>query len=174
MPRSSHPLTQAATGVWLLAATLAGGCSCGEPRADDALEPNDEFAEATPLTPGVAIEGRANQDDPDVFVIEAGPDQVITFSLVHRGLENCPTFQVHGPGAVELVGQDPADDCGVSADATRLVPGAAVRALADGGHEIEAPAAAAGAYYLTIVEDGEADNIAPFSWDYRLTATITP
>lgn len=160
--------------LWLTLGAFVDGCSCIEPRPDDALEPNDDRDHATPLTPGVAIEGRANQDNPDVFVVEAGPAQTILFELVDRGLERCPTFQVHGPDGAELVGQDLTSNCGESVDEARLAPGAALRELPDGGFEIEVPALAAGPYYLTIEEDDQADNIAPFSWDYRLTATLSP
>jgi hypothetical protein len=160
--------------VGLLSGSLAGACSCNEPRPDDGLEPNDDFEHATRLTPGMPIEGRANQDDPDVFAVEAGPDEVLLFVLEDRGYENCPTFLLHDPAGHELLGQDLASNCGVSLAETRLEPGVELRELDDGGYEIQAPAVAAGDYFLTITEDGEADNIAPFSWDYRVTVTVEP
>ncbi len=156
--------------------SVLAGClllaACPGPRDDDALEPNDTFAEATRLTLGVPVEGRANQDNPDVFVVAAGPAATLRFTLDDRGLENCPVFRVHDPAKTELVGQDPASDCGVSPADTRFAHGASIEERSDGGYVITVPAEAEGDYFLTIIEDSEADNTAPFSWDYRLTATV--
>ncbi len=155
-----------------LATLLLTGCV--HARDDDALEPNDDFAEATRLSPGDAIEGRANQGNPDVFVVAAGPDQSLVFALADLQYENCPAFRVHGPDGRELLGQDPSSNCSVPASETRQEPGVVLRELENGDREIEIPAAVEGDYFLTIIEGSEADNIAPFSWDYRVTAILGP
>lgn len=154
-----------------LATLLLTGCV--HARDDDALEPNDDFAKATRLSPGDAVEGRANQSNPDVFVVAAGPDQLLVFALEDLQYEKCPAFRVHGPGGRELLGQDPSSNCSVPASETRLEPGVVLREQDNGDYEIEIPATVAGDYFLTIIEGSEADNIAPFSWDYRVTATLS-
>jgi len=153
----------------LAALALPAVAACPGARPDDDLEPNDSFEQATRLTLGSPVEARANQDDPDVFVVTAGGG-LLGFYLDDRGLENCPVFQVHDAARVELVGQDPTHNCGP--DGTRLAGGATFAAGADGGYLISVPVAATADVYLTILEDSEADNLAPFSWDYRLTATV--
>lgn len=144
--------------------------ACVEPRPDDALEPNDDRDAATLLAPGVPVRGRANEGDPDVFAVQGGPDATIEFSIVDRGLDRCPKFQVHDPVGVELVGQARTGACEAAADETRVAPGATLRDLG-GDVSITVPAARAGAYFLTIVEDGGEDSVAPLSWDYEVTAT---
>ena len=152
----------------LLGLVLLAGCP--GPREDDALEPNDNFEQATRIELGEAVEGRANQDNPDVFVVAVEAGVSLEFSLEDRGLENCPSFQVHDPNELELLGQDPSSDC--LPDETRTVEGASFEETGEGGYRIVVSAELAGDYYLTIIEGSEADNIAPFGWDYRLTASL--
>jgi hypothetical protein len=52
------------------------------------------------------------------------------------------------------------------------VTGAAFEERDDGGYLITVPATDAGDYFLTIIEDDQGDNVAPFGWDYRLTAVV--
>jgi len=150
-------------------ALLAAGAlltGCPGPRPDDGYEPNDTFEQATRLTLASVIDARINQDDADVFVIQAEPG-LLLFLLEDRGLENCAVFRVHDAARTELLGQDPTSNCGP--DGTRLATGVSFSANPDGGYLISVPIGATGDVYLTILEDSEADNIAPFSWDYRLT-----
>ncbi len=147
--------------------------ACAPPRADDALEPNDDRDSATLLSPGVAVKGRANEHDADVFAVQAAADSRIVFVAADRGLERCPKFQVHDPGGVELVGQPVTGACEAASGETRLIPGALLQDLGD-AVSIEVPAARAGAYFLTIMEDGGEDSVAPLSWDYEVTATLGP
>lgn len=156
-------------------ALLMAGCPRGA-RRDDALEPNDDASQATPLTPGQPIEGRANQDNPDVFSLEAPEGRTIIFRAESRGLENCPAFTATGPDGA-LLYEDRHRFCNRGPDDAVKAPGVELQLLdvqgyQIGTYELRVPALQAGRYLLTIVEQGRVDNLAPFSWDYRLTARV--
>ncbi|HYV46724.1 MAG TPA: hypothetical protein VFA20_17790 [Myxococcaceae bacterium] len=161
----------------LLALTTACSCSHLLARPEDALEPNDDLAHATPLTAGQAVQGRANQGNADVFslqVPEAG--KRLLFRLENRGLENCPAFTVTGPDRRQVLYRDDWFRChavrGSRPQPAERVEGAALSPTAGSGYELRVPAAAAGPYFLTISEQGEADNLFPLGWDYQLTAEL--
>lgn len=163
---------------WTLPAVLAllAGCQrCGL-RDDDPLEPNNTFDQATVLVLGQAAEGRANQNNPDVFAADAPVGHTLVFEARSRGLENCPRFSLHGPGR-ELLYQDADFRCHLRSEKLFQAPGVELQLLdAEGGvagrYVLRANTQREGRYFLTIVEQGEADNAFPFSWDYRLVATV--
>ncbi|MBN1208680.1 MAG: hypothetical protein JXB05_27715 [Myxococcaceae bacterium] len=156
-------------------ALLVAACPRGA-RPDDALEPNDDASQATPLTPGQPVEGRANQDNPDVFSLEAPEGRTIVFQVDSLGLENCPAFTVAGPDGA-LLYEDRHHFCNRGpADAVKA-PGVEflllnVQGHEIGGYELRVPAQQTGRYLLTILEQGRVDNLFPFSWDYRLTPRV--
>lgn len=154
---------------------LVTGCPQGN-RPDDALEPNDDASQATPLTPGQPIEARANQDNPDVFSLEVPAAGTIVFRVESRGLENCPAFTASAPDGTVLY-EDRHEFCKRRAVEAQKAPGVEMLLLdvqgSDiGAYELRAPASQPGRYLLTILEQGRVDNLLPFSWDYRLTARV--
>lgn len=157
----------------LLLPLLWAGCT--HTRPDDALEPNNTGEQATPLTPGTPVQGRANQGNPDVFALEvpAGKAAVV-FRLESLGLEDCAAFTITGPGAQVLYDDGRFRNCQRPASPPVAVAGARLSSLGGGaqGYELRAPATQAGRYFLTILEQGQADNSFLFSWDYRLTALL--
>ena len=144
--------------------------SCDGVRPDDGLEPNDTAAQATRLQIGSAIEARANQGNPDVFVFDVAASQAIVIELQSRGLENCPGFTLVGPGE-EVLFADRTARC------RRVGPPATQKAsvdfeiFADGSYRFRSVAEMAGPHYLTVLEGGDADNVFSYSWDYRITAS---
>jgi hypothetical protein len=159
----------------LLATLLLTGCPRGA-RPDDALEPNDDPARATPLALDTAVEARANQGNPDVFSVEAPAGRTLIFLAESRGLEVCPAFTVNGPGG-EALFEDVHANCNRTAEEPRKAPGVEFHTRFGAGtsaeaYELRIPTAQPGRYLLTILEQGRADNLAPFSWDYRLTARV--
>lgn len=159
----------------LLATVLLTGCPRGA-RPDDALEPNDSPESATPLTPGQPVEARANQGNPDVFSVEAPEGRTLVFLAESRGLENCPAFTVTGPGGQALF-EDVHSHCSRVAEEPRKAEGVEFHMRFGAGtsaeaYELRIPTAQPGRYLLTILEQGRADNVAAFSWDYRLTARV--
>lgn len=161
----------------LLATTvLLAGCPRSA-RPDDALEPNDDPAQATPLPPGQPVEARANQGNPDVFAVDVpATGGTLVFLAEDRGLENCPAFTVTGPGPQALF-EDVHSFCNRVAEEPRKAPGVEFHMRFGTGsdaesYELRIPASQPGRYLLTILEQGRVDNAAPFSWDYRLTARL--
>ena len=146
---------------------LLGGCP---PPEDDSLEPNDSLQAATPLASGVAVEGRAVQDDPDVFAVPAGSAGTIIFTMDDRGGQDCAAFTATAEDGTVLYA-DGRHLCGRVGPPDVQVEGAALLLLADGGYQLTVPAGRAGTYYLEIHELPYADNLWPNAWDYRLTAT---
>lgn len=158
----------------LALAVLSTGCSHLFARSDDALEPNDDTAHATPLTAGQSVKGRANQGNADVFSLQAAEGNRLVFRLESLGLEDCPAFTVTGPDG-QVLYRDQTYRChnGHQGQPAERVAGAEVtRTQSPSGYEVRAPAARAGTHFLTIHEQGEADNVAPYSWDYQLTAQL--
>ena len=158
----------------LALAMLWMGCPRVLARSDDAFEPNDDFAHASPLTAGQAVKGRANQGNLDVFSLQAGAGKRILFRLESLGLENCPAFTVTGPGD-QVLYRDDSYRCSKGRNSkpqpAQSVEGAALTTVQN-GYELRVPAATAGTYFLTVDEQGEADNMFPLSWDYQLTAEL--
>lgn len=159
-------------GLLAIALTLSlGGC----PRPDDALEPNNTIASATPLTAGVPVTARVLQSTNDVFSIEASAGQVVLFRMESLGPEVCPLFTATGPDGTVLY-QEPATLCrgfGTVEPETQ-VAGSSLTIVPNLAFELRVPVDTSGLYFITITEGSQADNIFRFSWDYRLTATLDP
>jgi len=150
---------------------LLAACSGCPPVREDALEPNDTPETATPLSPGLPIEARAVQDNLDVFVFEAGPDQAIVFTFEHLGNDNCAAFTVTAPDS-QVLYRDNNSFCGREFTTPTAVEGAGLQSTPAGGYILRVPAREQGQYLLTIDERGEVDNVFDFFWDYRLTAAL--
>jgi hypothetical protein len=162
--------------VTILTLSLVGGMLSCRPsaRPDDALEPNDDFEHATILTAGQAVTARANQWNADVFAFNCEAKGTIVFSLQSLGHEDCAAFTVTGPNG-EILYQDSGTSCsdrGPWEKPAMQAEGVKFTEVKDFGYEIDVPANTVGTYFLQIVERSQADNILPFSWDYRLTVTI--
>ena len=159
---------------WLVSlgvcAAACGTTGCRTARPDDALEPNDDLASATRLVAGQAVEGRANQGNPDVFAIQAAAGQTIVLRLESKGNEDCAAFQVTAPSGT-VVYEDKGATC-TSLERAQPTASASLTVVQGFGYELRVTAAETGLYDLTINELGQADNVFPFSWDYRLTATL--
>ncbi len=157
----------------ILALSLVGTLGCRHfTRPDDALEPNDDPKHATILTAGQAVIARANQWNADVFVFSSEGKETIIFSIESLGGEDCAAFTITGPND-EILYQDSGNLCSSKGDYPAVkAEGVQFRGVEDFGYEINVPANIAGAYYLQIQERSQADNIFPFSWDYRLTVSI--
>ncbi|UCH50729.1 MAG: hypothetical protein JSV54_06850, partial [Chloroflexota bacterium] len=98
--------------------------------------------------------------------------KTIVFSMQSLGGEDCAAFTVSGPNG-EILYRDSGSFCSSKGDYPAVkAEGVEFRMVEEFGYEISVPANVAGAYYLQIYERSQADNIFPFSWDYRLTATI--
>lgn len=167
-----HSKSHRVAMIGLIAAELPlwmGGC----PRPEDALEPNNTPETATRLVEGQPVEARVVQKNPDVFVIAAGPGQTLVFSLETLGEEDCNFFRVTGPGGAALY-EDENTGCGRLGAEPYVQPGGQLDLVGDDleNYVLTIDAATAGDYYLTIIENGAADNLFDFSWRYRLTATI--
>jgi glycine cleavage system aminomethyltransferase T len=157
----------------ILALSLFGtlGCNCFA-RPDDTLEPNDDLAHAIVLSAGQVVTARANQWNADVFVFSSEEGRTIVFSMQSLGGEDCAAFTVTGPEG-EVLYQDSGSFCSSKGEYPAVkAEGVEFKAVEDSGYEIIVPTSTAGNYYLRIYEQGQADNIFPFSWDYRLMATI--
>lgn len=153
----------------LLGLTLATAACL--PRPDDRLEPNDSRGEAVTLQPGVAVEARANQGDPDVFKVAAGRGRTLNFELQSLGLEDCPAFRLEGPGGRVLYADGRARCRRMGKPAVQQ-PQVTFEIVAGFGYRLRALTPAAGDYYFTVIEGSDADNIFSYSWDYRLTVSI--
>jgi hypothetical protein len=159
---------------FLLALGLVPLCMGGCPRPEDDLEPNDTFATATRLVPGEPAEARVVQYNPDVFVVAAGPDQTLTFTLENLGEEDCAAFVATSP-AGETLYADTNGFCGRLGFYPMTGPGGTLDLQpADAGYILTVEALEAGDYYLTLTELGRADNIFDYSWLYRVTAQTAP
>ncbi len=153
-----------------IAATFSlGGC----PRPDDALEPNNTIASATPLSAGVPVTARVLQSTNDVFSIEASAGQIVLFRMESVGPEVCPLFTATGPDGTVLY-KEPETNCrGFGTIEPEIqVAGSSLTIVQDVAFELRVSADTSGLYFITITEGGYADNIFTFSWDYRLTATL--
>ncbi len=155
--------------VLIGALTITAGCRTT--RSEDALEPNDNAQAATLLVAGQAVEGRANQGNLDVFAIDAAADPTILLRLESLGLEDCAKFTVTDPGGRTLY-RDSGFTCERGPEPQVQAEGVTFTRVEGFGYELRIPATTAGTYLLTIDEHGQADNIFPFSWDYRVTATV--
>jgi hypothetical protein len=162
----------------LAMAVLAAGCSRLLARSEDSFEPNDTFDRATLLTADQPVQARANQGNLDIFsfqVADAGTR--LLFRLESLGLEDCPAFTVTAPDA-QVLYRDETFRCSGGRNSkhqpAERVEGATLTLTSSPGpaYELRVPAARAGTHFLTIDEQGEADNMFPLGWDYRLTATI--
>jgi len=141
-------------------------------RPDDTFEPNDDMQHATKITVGQVVIARANQWNADVFVFSSEGKGTIVFSMQSLGGEDCAAFTVTGPNNVVLY-QDSGSFCSSKGDYPAVIgEGVEFKKLEDSGYEINVSANRAGTYYLQIYERSQADNIFPFSWDYRLTAKV--
>jgi len=159
----------------LALAVLWMGCPRVLARSDDSFEPNDDLAHASSLTAGQTVKGRANQGNADVFSLQGVPaGSRILFRLESLGLENCPAFTVTGPGD-QVLYRDDTYRCSKGRNSkpqpAQSVEGAALTVVQT-GYELRVPAATAGTHFLTIDEQGEADNMFPLGWDYQLTAQL--
>src|SRR5262249_44808538 len=86
-----------------LAAALAlPGCKSMTQRQDDRHEPNDTRETAVILSAGQAVEGRANQGNPDFFTVDVPAGRKVKFTIENRGLEDCAAFTVIGPNEAML------------------------------------------------------------------------
>ena len=168
MPTSSpsHTTLPALTAL-IMGLTACHGC----PRSEDALEPNDTRETATRLQVGIPVEGRAVEHNPDVFVVTvpAGSTSLM-FDLDSRSDdEPCATFRVIHPSGRALWEEDegscPHGRPQRVGEVTLTIP-------REGSYRITVPIDAPGDYSLRIDEQGQADNLFSFSWDYRLTALI--
>lgn len=150
-----------------------GLCLGGCPRPDDLFEPNDTFATATPLEPGVPITASVAQSTTDVFAIEATAGQTVVFRIESLDFEVCPLFSATGPDGTVLY-EEPLTRCRRfdPVEPTVQVGGSSLTIIRDEAFELRVPAASDGPYFITILEGGEADNIFDFNWAYRLTATV--
>lgn len=155
----------------LAAAFAASLTGCVGPRPDDALEPNDDLASATPLVLGEYVDGRANQDNPDVFSVEVPAGETLYFALKDRGLEDCAGFVVQ-TSETDILYEDTYQSCSHTSLDVPVTNGAARTDIEGFGYEIEIASTVAGTYFLTVLEHGEADNVAPFSWDYSIRASL--
>ncbi len=153
-----------------LVGLLAACCGC-PPVPDDALEPNDTPETATPLSPGQPVEARAVQDDLDIFVVEAGPDQTLVLTFEHLGDDNCAAFTVTAPDS-QVLYQDNNRFCGREFSTPTAVEGASLQSTPAGGYILRVPAGLQGEYLLTIEELGEVDNVFDFVWRYRVSAAL--
>ena len=85
--------------------------------------------------------------------------------------EECPKFTLTGPDGVLYADAFPTS-CHRIATPDVHEEGVDFETLENFGYRLRIKAKVAGIYYLTVIEGHQADNIFPFSWDYRLTATI--
>lgn len=159
-------------GFTAMAMGATAMCMGGCPRPDDALEPNDTAETATRLTMGEPIEARVIQDNPDVFVVAAGPGQTLIFDLVSLGEEDCNSFKVVGPGGLTKY-EDENHFCGRVGELPIVQPGGKLELLGEGAYRLTIHADAEGDYFLYVWERGHADNIFTYSWHYRLTVSAT-
>lgn len=141
-------------------------------RTNDAYEPNDTCATATPLTPGVELQATVGQSNPDVFALEAPAGKTAVFRVAGRGHEECPEFAVMGPKEQVLY----RDNRGFCGDPPLMAEvqekSVTVSGKKGSGYELRVTAAEAGKYFLTIQERKRPDNTFPFSWDYAITAQL--
>ena len=143
--------------------------ACRAPRLDDAYEPNDDLAHATPLVLDVPLIARANQGNPDVFVVDVPAAATLVFRAESLGLEECAGFSATGPDGTVLFRVA----AGCDASHEPLVRAAGVESEhSDELFVLSLPVASGGLHYLTILEGAESDNLFDFSWDYRLTASV--
>jgi hypothetical protein len=158
--------------ILILALSVVGGILGCRPsaRPDDVLEPNDDFEHATKLAADQAVTARANQNNDDYFAIDVAAGQKIIFRLQSLGLEDRPVFTVFSP-VKEVLYKD-RDDFSGPRQTESHTEGVTSEDIKDFGYELRIPAKISGTYYLLIRERPQADNIFPFSWDYRLIATI--
>ena len=154
---------------WIAAAAVLASMA-GCPRPEDILEPNNTPDTATRLMPGVPVEGRVIQGNPDIFVITGSGNQTLVFSLESLGEENCNSLRVVGPGDQTLY-EDTNQFCGRVGAVSVVQQGGMLELLGE-DVRLTIRADAPGDYFLYLYERGEADNILDFSWRYRLTATM--
>jgi len=170
--RATNQRRFAAVAIFLFAVLVGAESSCrpGE-REDDAFEPNDDVSQATPLSPGVAIEARINQGNADYYCLDVGDPGTVTFSFESRGLEDCSIYEVVAPdGTILHADHEVLCSSPRGADTTDRV---AIEAPGGGSHTIRVTVDDAGLYCVGVRELGMADNLLPFSWDYSLVATTT-
>jgi len=160
------PTALIVAGLALSLPICMGGC----PRPEDALEPNDTPETATRLIEGMPVEPRTVQDNPDCFVIAAGPAQTLVFTFETLGEEDCNSFKVTGPDGATFY-EDDNNYCGRIGDIPVVQPGGQLDLVGEDGYVLTIHAESAGDYVLTVHERGQADNIFDYSWRYRLTAT---
>ena len=140
-------------------------------RPDDGMEPNDDIEHATRLIVGQTVDGRANQGDDDVFLLDVERLSTVVYRMESMGLEDCPTFTASGSTG-DVLYRDVHFNCRRGPEPAEQVSGAGLTLVPGFGYELRVPATCAGTYLLIIHEQGMADNIAPFSWDYRLTVSL--
>ncbi len=159
------------SSVLLFGLLLAlAGCRSACMRDDDSLEANDWLDEATPMRLGEPIEARANEGDPDAFVVEVPAGRTLVWEATHRGKENNAGFDLYGPGFARIEWERA--DAGAFAGATFEGVTNPDKHWQYATYRFRVTPTREGRYYMIITEHGQADNMLPFSWDYRLTATL--
>ncbi|MEM7201936.1 MAG: hypothetical protein AAF628_16840 [Planctomycetota bacterium] len=151
------------TGVTLLA---LAGCTT---RPDDAYEPNDDPAQATVLELGAAIQARANQGNPDYFAVVAEAGTRLRLELRDLGLEDCPAFTLIDPAGAVLFKDGRARCRRIGAPEVHD-PRVSFEIEAGVAYRFALPVETSGVHVLRIDEGSNADNIAPYSWDYEILA----
>lgn len=171
MPGKLSLFQSAPSRVFIGFCVVLAIAGCKKARPDDALEPNNNFQSATVLTAGQTLTGRANQGNVDVFAFKSEARRLIVFSLQSIGMEDCAAFTVTAPDGGILY-QDSDSFCDKTRERAVRAAGVRFAKVKDFGYEIRVPAETAGTYFLSINERGRADNIYPFSWDYRIKADV--
>lgn len=138
---------------------------------DDDLEPNDTLEQATELTEQTPVEARSHQGNPDVFKIEVGDNEVLTFDLKSLGGENCPAFTITHSND-QVLYADARASCSRVGPPKTHDSSVVFEIFRDDGYQFRIQETISGYYYLTIIEGSAADNIFSFNWDYRLVAVI--
>jgi hypothetical protein len=149
---------------------VLAGCRSACARDDDGLEDNDTFQQATKLEVDKPIDGRANEDDPDVFVVDAPEGKTLTFALTSRGLEEgyADFCLFYGDEQALLFDGSRWHDC--APEGTQRATDIAT--VTQDGRDFVVATHRPGRYFLSIIQGGEADNQLPFSWDYTIVAHI--
>jgi len=155
---------------WAILLTFLSCTGCVDQLSDDALEPNDTIEDATEITAGIPIDARANQGNSDVFKFEVDAEEILSIDVVSRGKDNCPGFSLIDSNELVLfkdararclrIGQPDIHDPTVEFQ------------INDEDYFFQTKTTTSGYYYFTITEGRDADNIFPYSWDYRLTVTL--
>lgn len=155
--------------LFLLAIILLVSCN---PK-DDALEPNDDFSQATSLDSEKALKAIVLQNNSDVFSIEAQAGQKIVFTIsAEEGKSPYNVdFSIHDPHGNSLQGFDcyRVENCQLQGDNIKITRSQDGAVLA---FELAQQVNLSGSYYLTIRQHPDADNMFAYYWKYRLSAAL--